>query len=169
MKFQIQKNVPIPNAGGRAPRTEYPFEQMEVGDSFFVPGMTVKKMSGQVGYWKKTMGMNFAIRAVTEDYMNDDGEVVSGDGVRVWREDPSKKTNRGRKPKSVPPAGAQTEGDEGQTEGDEGQTEGDDTESTEGDDTESTEGDDTETETPAEEVHSRKSKSRRKAAEETEY
>lgn len=36
MKFVIEKNVPMPYAGNGAP-TKYPWADMEIGDSFFVP------------------------------------------------------------------------------------------------------------------------------------
>ena len=105
MAFKIDDDIEIPSAGGRGPRIDYPFLQMKVGQSIFVPNMTAKKMSGQVGFWKKQHGMNFAIRASVEDYVDDDGEVIEkNEGVRVWVQDPSAKSNRGRKPTTAAPA-----------------------------------------------------------------
>ena len=98
MQFKIEDNIPMPTAGGRGPRQEYPFLDMKVDQSIFVPGVNVKKMSGQVGHWKKNHGMNFAIRATTEDVLDEEtGEAVATDGVRVWVKDPTEKSNRGRK------------------------------------------------------------------------
>lgn len=98
MQFKIEDNIPLPNAGGRGPRLEYPFLDMKVGQSIFVPGVNVKKMSGQAGHWKKNHGMNFAIRATTEDVLDEEtGEAVATEGVRVWVKDPTEKSNRGRK------------------------------------------------------------------------
>ena len=37
MEFVIEKNIPVP--AGRASRNGYPFERMEVGDSFAVTGL----------------------------------------------------------------------------------------------------------------------------------
>ena len=105
MAFKIDDDIEIPSAGGRGPRIDYPFLQMKVGQSIFVPNMTAKKMSGQVGFWKKQHGMNFAIRASVEDYVDDDGEVIEkNEGVRVWVHDPSAQSNRGRKPTTAAPA-----------------------------------------------------------------
>ena len=98
MTFKIDTDIPIPAAGGRGPRTDYPFSDMKVGQSIFVPGMTVKKMSGQISYWKKQENMNFAIRAQAEEVLDEEtGELVMTDGVRVWVKDPNDRSNRGRK------------------------------------------------------------------------
>lgn len=104
MEFQIRKNVPMPTAKGRGPRTSYPFLQMEIGDSIFVPGMTTKQMTGQLGFWKKTHGLNFAIAAGSEDRLNTEGETVSVEGVTVWIKDPAEKSNRGRRAAVAAPA-----------------------------------------------------------------
>lgn len=89
-KFQLDNDVPLPKSGGRAPKTQYPFAEMEIGQSFFAPDTNVKKMSGQVSYWKKDPhNMAFALRAVTEEYMDDNGDLVEGEGVRVWKIDPA--------------------------------------------------------------------------------
>ena len=61
----IDKNVPFP---GRALRSTYPFKDMKVGDSFFVPDrQTIFVRSAEKG-----LGFTFRARRV-------DG------GVRVWR------------------------------------------------------------------------------------
>ena len=95
-KFQLDNDVPIPAAGGRIPKTQFPFQVMEIGQSFFAPGLTVKKMSGQTAYWKREHGMAFTIRAVTEEAMNEAGELVETEGVRVWKIDPSERRGGGR-------------------------------------------------------------------------
>lgn len=61
----IEKNVPVP---ARAFKSEYPFAEMEVGDSFFVEGrkhVAVKNAAAQTGYTFKA-------------------KTVDG-GCRVWR------------------------------------------------------------------------------------
>ena len=89
-KFQLDNDVPLPKSGGRAPKTQYPFAEMEIGQSFFAPDTNVKKMSGQVSYWKKDPhNMAFSLRATTEEYMDDNGDLVEGEGVRVWKIDPA--------------------------------------------------------------------------------
>ena len=95
-KFQLDNDVPLPKSGGRAPNTQYPFAEMEIGQSFFVPDTNVKKMSGQVSYWKKDPhNMAFALRATTEQYLDDDGDLVEGEGVRVWKIDPANRRGVG--------------------------------------------------------------------------
>ena len=95
-KFQLDNDVPIPAAGGRIPKTQFPFQAMVIGQSFFAPDLTVKKMSGQTAYWKREHGMAFTIRAVTEEAMNEAGELVETEGVRVWKIDPSERRGGGR-------------------------------------------------------------------------
>jgi hypothetical protein len=77
MSVSIDKGVPIPGAhraGGRQPK--YPWREMEVGDSFFVPKPEGKdlrqlmaRLASQACYYKPLI---FTTRGV-------DG------GVRVWR------------------------------------------------------------------------------------
>ena len=107
--FKIEKNIPMPVTSGRGPTVDYPFLNMEVGDSIFVPGIDAKKASGQIGFWKKNHGMNFAIRAMQGEVVNDDGEVETVDGVRIWVRDPSEKSNRGRKPATAAPVAEEAE------------------------------------------------------------
>jgi hypothetical protein len=80
MAFVIEKGIdmpPIPggNRGSRSPRLtpqHYPWEQMEVGDSFIVTNRPVKKISTAAVYAQRRHGMKFACRSV-------------GNGIRVWR------------------------------------------------------------------------------------
>jgi hypothetical protein len=69
--YKIEKNIPI----GYANKPMYPFDKMEVGDSFFVKGDKKKANSVGVavsGYKKRTPGVYFTCR-------------VSNEGIRVWR------------------------------------------------------------------------------------
>lgn len=70
-KVQIDKDIEQPsrNTGSRGP---YPFSDMEVGDSFFAPGVTTSQMGNRCQYYKLRYGRHFTARKV-------DG------GVRVWR------------------------------------------------------------------------------------
>lgn len=97
--FKIEKNIPMPGNSGRGPTVDYPFLQMEVGDSIFVPGIDAKKASGQIGYWKKNHGLNFSVRAMTGTVLDPEtGEETEVDGVRIWVRPVEEKSNRGRKP-----------------------------------------------------------------------
>ena len=70
MNFEIEQNVVMPEKHAR-----YPFNQMEVGDSFFVPeGANTPRQntSSAASYAGHRLGRKFTTRLV-------DG------GVRVWR------------------------------------------------------------------------------------
>jgi len=69
--YEIEKNVPLQGTKRGAP-PKYPFGEMEVGDSFFVPGKTPKSIGASMANWARRYGVRFAARSV-------DG------GVRVWR------------------------------------------------------------------------------------
>lgn len=71
-QFQIEKNVSIP-ARTVVRGSKYPFADMEIGDSFLVPGIKASTMSNTAGRFAKTHeGYKFSVRA-------------EGDGARVWR------------------------------------------------------------------------------------
>ena len=76
--FRVEKGVPIPE-----PFLKYPFAEMQVGDSFFVPGGDVRnRLSVAISAWKKSHpGDDFTTRkgAVAGDRT----ELVQG--FRVWR------------------------------------------------------------------------------------
>lgn len=105
--FQIESNVDIPAASRRTRTSAFPFDQLEVGQSFFVaatedrkdpakslastvnganerhseviPGQTVVNRKGNTVAAKKPL-RKFIVRAVTETH---DGVEVQG--ARVWR------------------------------------------------------------------------------------
>lgn len=67
MEFVIEDDVPLP---GRAQK--YPFDQLSPGQSFVIPNMTSKKITGTVAQFARRKGWTLMVRA-------------EGDGVRVWR------------------------------------------------------------------------------------
>ena len=70
----IDDDIPLPAKGGGRPRS-FPFDEMTVGQSFFVPGR--RSISGQrLSRAKKRTGFSFAQRAVVENGVA---------GLRVWR------------------------------------------------------------------------------------
>jgi hypothetical protein len=71
--IKIDKNVPIP-AGGK--KTKYPFAEMQVGDSFFLPCDGETERASVLTYAKnhRKTTPNFAITT----------RKVDG-GLRVWR------------------------------------------------------------------------------------
>ena len=70
--MEIEKSIPIPRA--HATRKEYPFPQMEIGDSFVVPIDRRVAVGVACHSYKKKHGKQFTTRK-TED----------GKFVRVWR------------------------------------------------------------------------------------
>lgn len=73
--YEIEKNVPIPAAavGPKKGRSKYPCYEMEVGDSFFAPGMSKCLAGTTVFRFNKVIpGKKFASRA-------------ENNGFRIWR------------------------------------------------------------------------------------
>ena len=71
MTIKIEKGVPLPSEPAR--RDPYPFDQMEIGDSFFVactPGN--RSVAVQASKFSKKSGRTFTVRRVEG-------------GVRAWR------------------------------------------------------------------------------------
>lgn len=62
-------------------QAKYPFDKLEVGQSFFVPGRDSKHMSGARGHWKRKFpDRHWVCRKATKEI---DGEIV--EGTRVGR------------------------------------------------------------------------------------
>lgn len=71
-EFHIEKGIPVPKLVGTGRRNKYPFESMEVGDSFFVKDGKVKTLSRSCGTYGKRLERKFTSRTVEG-------------GARVWR------------------------------------------------------------------------------------
>ena len=70
--FKVDKKVPLP-AGYNGPNRRYPFHEMEVGDSFLIPGARVNHGVRATAYhFGRRHNMKFTCRMVDE-------------GMRVWR------------------------------------------------------------------------------------
>lgn len=75
---KIDKGIPLPprRRGGGAGRTGrapiYPWREMEIGDSFFLPDIEPHLISSLAAGAAQRTGRKFATR-------------IEGDGVRVWR------------------------------------------------------------------------------------
>jgi hypothetical protein len=71
VKYNIEKNIPQPKERrGRA--SEFPFAQMDLGDSFLAPDSNLRAMQQNGYHWGKKLGRKFT------------SAKVEG-GVRVWR------------------------------------------------------------------------------------
>jgi hypothetical protein len=68
--IKIESHIPIPikKRGNR----KYPWDQMKVGDSFFVEGVTQNSLSTAAKYQTTKSGIKFTTAA-------------EGSGIRVWR------------------------------------------------------------------------------------
>lgn len=82
--FEIQKNVPIPESRGRPSiGMVYPFDQMEVGDSFAVPVDATKKIASvqrDIRSAARSPNHRKCHKYVTRSLV-EDRQVV----VRIWR------------------------------------------------------------------------------------
>ena len=71
-EYKIEENIPFLTASSRK-QLKYPFEQMKVGDSFFVPRINSTQFSNVLSIHNKSAeNKRFASRTVEG-------------GVRVWR------------------------------------------------------------------------------------
>lgn len=74
MNYPVEKGIPLPPKSKTGPRTRYPFEEMQVGDSFLVPDGKAKNRALAIAMTRagKMLGTQYTQRQVS-------------DGVRVWR------------------------------------------------------------------------------------
>lgn len=74
--FKIVSNIPVPeDAGSRGRRSVYPFRQMKVGQSFFVPNDEVDSFNLRMAassFAQRNKDFRFTVRKEEEGY-------------RVWR------------------------------------------------------------------------------------
>ena len=92
--LKLQSNVPLPRTirpRARGRRRKYPFESMQVGSFFFVPGITREKIYGHVYQVGKQLGMKFSTRLTYMREVADEWQPCEPDdkgstlGVGVWR------------------------------------------------------------------------------------
>ena len=75
-KISIDKErIPIPpvrTGPKKATRFKYPFDQLDVGDSFFVEGIQARAIAGSIANASKVLGQKYVSRTMNG-------------GARVWR------------------------------------------------------------------------------------
>jgi hypothetical protein len=79
-EIKIDADVPVPTKRGGGRIAKYPFNRLELHESFFIPKMKSSAMDGTLSYWRKKLGWKFKVEFRTE--------IVSGKeipGVRIWR------------------------------------------------------------------------------------
>jgi hypothetical protein len=72
--MKIDRDIPIPERVNG--RKIYPFDEMEVGDSFFVEAKDAQRARNAVFQWKKRRGREITVRSITEGGVR---------GLRIWR------------------------------------------------------------------------------------
>ena len=91
MEFKIESGIPFasPNRGGRGRKpTVFPFENMEVGDSFLIECDSASKKV--VDSWRRKLLV--AKKRFNEAYNDDAWEfrtATQPNGIRVWRVQPT--------------------------------------------------------------------------------
>jgi len=80
MSFEIENNVPMPEVFEHA-ASVYPWEKMNVGDSFYVPvrtdgSDTLSRLRNRLNQSRTNAHKKYGIRTVTKPDAN---------GIRVWR------------------------------------------------------------------------------------
>lgn len=85
MEIKIDKDVPMPaDAGKRA--SIYPFQDMEVGDSFFAAGKTGDQLTNAGAHYRKKNGWGFSARNTEEVGIHPEtGAQGVIKGARIWR------------------------------------------------------------------------------------
>lgn len=90
---EVQKNIPIPKVMKVTPSTrrKYPFEDMEVGDMFFVPGKSKNTLTTHASTVGKALGRKFITRLTHMVETVEGWQQASADaknaiqGIGVWR------------------------------------------------------------------------------------
>lgn len=67
--MKIERDIPLPPARNQR---RYPYPQLEVGESFFVPEVSQNAIANQAWRWSQKLGRKFETRK-------------RPGGVRVWR------------------------------------------------------------------------------------
>lgn len=74
-QIRIDKGIPIPQKAQAGKRITFHVEwarRCEVGDSFYIPGISVMQGTDKIQYWTEATGFRFVVRAWEN-------------GVRFWR------------------------------------------------------------------------------------
>lgn len=73
MTIKIDKGIPLPK---QVRTSKYPFADLGVGDSFFVPGVKAASLGNAAKHHAARTGHSYRSRTVTEDGVL---------GARIWR------------------------------------------------------------------------------------
>lgn len=78
IEYKIEKNIPIVRA--RKAFTRFPLDEMEVGDSFYIPLSDQKKESAMASIYSAANSFNRSHKAKIKVSTRSEA-----DGLRVWR------------------------------------------------------------------------------------
>lgn len=82
MTVRVFNDVPMPDVSRGSRNRAYPFDTIEVGQSFFVEGKTPRTFGQTIRNTQKRLGKTFVYQS--HDLV-EDGKTVSG--VMVWRKE----------------------------------------------------------------------------------
>lgn len=82
MKVRIERNIPIPPATPKKKKTVYPWDDIDIGESFVHKGES-KDVRTQASICARRYGKRFVVRKIKK-------------GCRVWRVSLSYRMNEGR-------------------------------------------------------------------------
>lgn len=87
MSIRIDSDIPKPAA--QASQAQYPFDKLEVGQSFFLPRKSTSQLGPAIARARQRLNRAFSIRTVAEEIE----ETIDGEpkkhtvrGVRIWRD-----------------------------------------------------------------------------------
>lgn len=91
--LEVNKNVPIPKLARAAlpSRRKYPFEEMEIGDMFFVPNKDKNTLTTHASAMGRQLKRKFITRLTTMRMTSegwalcDPGQAKAVQGIGVWR------------------------------------------------------------------------------------
>tara|TARA_R110000868_G_scaffold261331_3_gene519425 strand:+ start:3721 stop:4005 length:285 start_codon:yes stop_codon:yes gene_type:complete len=91
--YTLNKNVPMPKPDRPPPVTvrKYPFEEMGVGDMFFVPNKTKNTLAIYASYQSRKLERRFSTRLTYMVLLDDGwvpcdpGDIGAVQGIGVWR------------------------------------------------------------------------------------
>jgi hypothetical protein len=85
MEYELEDGIAIPPVSSSGRKQVYPFDRMEVGQSFFVPHKTTSKFSSTIKAASRRTGFKSTSRTDTGYALDEDGNRIEAEGVRIWR------------------------------------------------------------------------------------
>lgn len=116
--FKVNRGVTIPHMSRGGGSRKYPFDQLEIGDMFFVPGKEKNTLSTHTSTISKKLGFRFVTRLVWMVGSDEEGwgTASKGDegavqGIGVWRVEPKEAAAEASEETGEPAPEASDEGE----------------------------------------------------------